>query len=146
VYFGDKDGLFDSVLERQIAALGEEVPLAPDDLAAFAVARFDYVLANPQVGRLAAWRGFERAEPTEAEVRSYRLKVAAIEAAQQAGRINAAIPAIDLFAMVLRISESWLSAPPALRSIAGQDPDADARIREHRAALMAAVRSFTLPA
>ena len=37
------------------------------DYATLAAARFDYVLANPKVGRLATWRALERAEPTEAE-------------------------------------------------------------------------------
>jgi AcrR family transcriptional regulator len=145
MYFGDKDQLFDTVLERQIATLSQEVPLTPDDLAAFAIARFDYVLANPQAARLAAWRIFERAEPTDAEVLSYKIKVAAIKVAQKSGKVNADIPALDLFAMVLRMTESWLSAPPALRSLGGNDPNSNARIRQHRASLIEAVRSFTAP-
>jgi AcrR family transcriptional regulator len=145
VYFGDKDRLFDTVLERRIETLDREVPLTPEDLAAFAAARFDYVVAHPQTSRLAAWRAFERAEPTEAEVHSFAIKVAAIEGAQKSGKLNADITAIDLFAMVLRLTESWPSAPPALRSLAGQDPDASQRIRQHRAALIDAVSSFTTP-
>jgi hypothetical protein len=134
-----------TVLERRIETLDREVPFIPDDLAAFAAARFDYIVAHPQTSRLAAWRTFERAEPTEAEVHSLEIKVAAIEGAQKSGKLNADITAIDLFAMVLRLTESWLSAPPALRSLAGQDPDASQRIRRHRAALIDAVSSFTTP-
>jgi AcrR family transcriptional regulator len=145
VYFGDKDRLFDTALKRQIEILDQEVPFTPDDLAAFAAARFDYVVAHPQTSRLAAWRTFERAEPTEAEVRSYKIKVEAIEGAQKSGKLNTDIAAVDLFAMVLRLTESWLSAPPALRSLAAEDPDANQRIRQHRAALVDAVCSFTTP-
>ena len=104
---------------RRIETLDREVPLTADDLAAFAAARFDYVVSHPQTARLAAWRSFERAEPTEAEVHSFAIKVAAIEGAQKSGKLNADITAIDLFAMVLRLTESWPSAPPALRSLAG---------------------------
>jgi AcrR family transcriptional regulator len=143
VYFGDKDELFDAVLARQIDVLAEAVPLTPDDLAAFAAARFDYVLANPQAARLAAWRAFERAEPTDAEQRSYKAKVNAIAKAQRDGKINGAIPAMDLFAIVLRMTESWLSAPPALRAVAGKDPLSSARLRQHRAALIDAVHRIT---
>jgi AcrR family transcriptional regulator len=143
VYFGDKDELFDAVLARQIDVLAEAVPLTPDDLAAFAAARFDYVLANPQAARLAAWRAFERAEPTDAEQRSYKAKVNAIAKAQRDGKIYGAIPAMDLFAIVLRLTESWLSAPPALRAVAGKDPLSSARLRQHRAALIDAVRRIT---
>ena len=77
---------------------------------------------------------------------SFAIKVAAIEGAQKSGRLNTDITAIDLFAMVLRLTESWPSAPPALRSLAGQDPDAEQRIRQHRGALVDAVSSFTTPA
>src|ERR1700733_8455761 len=106
----------------------------------------EFGLARPQPARLGAWRAFERAEPTEAEVHSFAIKVAAIEGAQKSGKLNADITAIDLFAMVLRLTESWTSAPPALRSLAGQDPDAKQRIHRHRAALIDAVSSFTTPA
>ncbi|MFJ4428598.1 hypothetical protein [Streptomyces bobili] len=44
-----------AVLKLEISKLAVEVPFTPDDLAAFAAARFDYVLANPHVGRLASW-------------------------------------------------------------------------------------------
>ncbi|MBO2451687.1 TetR family transcriptional regulator [Actinomadura barringtoniae] len=142
VYFGDKDKLFDAVLQRQIDAVAENVPLTPDDLAAFAGARFDYVLANPETARLNAWRTFERATPSEAERESYEIKVQAIAEAQRAGKVNGTIPAIDLFAMVLRISESWLSGAPGLKALAEDTP---ARLREHREAMVEAVRSFTAP-
>jgi AcrR family transcriptional regulator len=145
VYFGDKDGLFEAVFERQIVAYTEAVPLTPDDLGAFAVARFDYILANPKVRRLATWRTIERAEPTTAELASYRAKVDAVAAAQCAGRVNASVSALDLYAMVLRLTESWLSAPPALQAVAGDDPLAAERLSEHRAALVAAVRRITEP-
>jgi hypothetical protein len=103
------------------------------------------VLANPQVGRLASWRILDPAGPTEDERLSYEARVAAIAEAQAAGKINDRIPAIDLFAMVLRITESWLSGPPGLRALTGDDPQSPERLEEHRAALIEAVRSFTAP-
>ena len=74
------------------------------------------------------------------------LVVPALAAAQEAGRIRSDIPAIDLFAIVLRMTDSWLSAPAALRAVAGEDPMSSRRLREHRAALLAAVRSVAAPA
>ncbi|MFF4692378.1 TetR family transcriptional regulator [Streptomyces sp. NPDC001307] len=142
VYFGDKDQLFDVVLQREAEKLATAVPLNAEDLVAFAAARFDYFLANPHVSRLATWRAFERAEPTESEQASYLQKVQAVEAAQRAGKVNPAIAAVDLFAMVLRISDSWLTAPRALLAVA-EDHDSEGRINEHRAAVIAAVQSFT---
>jgi AcrR family transcriptional regulator len=145
MYFGDKDQLFDTVLARHIEALMESIPLKGGDLIAFAAARFDFMLANPQVSRLSSWRILERSEPTEAERQTFEERVASVAAAQKAGRIRSDIPAIDLFAIVMRITDSWLSAPAALRAVAGEDPMASGRLREHRAALLAAVRSITAP-
>jgi AcrR family transcriptional regulator len=146
MYFGDKDQLFDAVLARHIEALMASIPLKDGVLTAFAAARFDFMLANPQVSRLSSWRVLERSEPTEAERQTFEERVASVAAAQEAGRIRSDIPAIDLFAIVLRMTDSWLSAPAALRAVAGDDPMAPGRLREHRAALLAAVRSITEPA
>jgi len=48
--------------------------------------RFDYMLANPEVRRLAAWRTVERARPTLADRESYRARVAAVAAAHALAR------------------------------------------------------------
>jgi len=109
VYFGDKDRLFDAVIDDQSRSVLRAVPLDDGDLVAFAATRFDYVLANPQARRIAVWRAFERAQPTDEEVASYRARIDSVTAAQAAGRVRADIPAADLFALVLRMTESWLS-------------------------------------
>ncbi|SEG80984.1 transcriptional regulator, TetR family [Actinacidiphila yanglinensis] len=145
VYFGDKDQLFEAVLQHEIGRLFEEASLAGGDLVAFAGNRFDYMLAHPDTARLAAWRRFERDRHTDAEIDSYRVKVDAVAAAQREGRTDASLPAIDLFAMVLRITESWLDAPPALQALTGTDPRSAERLAEHRAALIEAVRRITAP-
>jgi AcrR family transcriptional regulator len=145
MYLGDKDQLFDMVVTRQIDAIMKEVPLEDGDLTAFALNRFDYVLAHPQVGRIATWRTLERAEPGVDERRGFKRRIASVAKAQAAGRIRSDIPAIDLFAIVLRMTEGWLSASPALRAAAGASPMSSRRIREHRSALDAAVRSVIQP-
>jgi AcrR family transcriptional regulator len=145
VYFGDKDRLFDAVVDDQAQAMVNAVPLNDGDLVAFAVARFDYVLANPATRRIAVWRAFERAEPTDAETASYRQRLDAVTTAQHEGRLRADIPAADLFAIVLRMTESWLSAPPALQAAVTDDPLSSDRLSRHRTALLAAVRSVVQP-
>ncbi|OQR65747.1 hypothetical protein B6E66_01325 [Streptomyces maremycinicus] len=52
---------------------------------------------------------------------------------------------MDLFAMVLRLTESWLDAPPALVANTGTDPRSARRLAEHRAALLEATRRTTAP-
>jgi AcrR family transcriptional regulator len=145
VYFGDKDRLFDAVVDDQAQAVTTAVPLQGGDLIAFAATRFDYVLANPEARRIAVWRAFERAEPTDTEVATYRDRLEAVAAAQREGRLRTDIPSADLFALVLRMTESWLSAPAALRAAAGDESTSVDRLDEHRAALLAAVRSVVTP-
>ncbi|WP_127502839.1 TetR family transcriptional regulator [Actinoplanes solisilvae] len=145
VYYGDKDRLFDAVVDDQARMMISAVPLTDGDLAKFAATRFDYVLANPQARRIAVWVAFERAEPSDAEVERYRDRLSTVTAAQREGRLRDDIPAADLFAIVLRMTESWLSAPSALRVAAGEEKTSPARLRQHRAALIAAVRSVAQP-
>jgi AcrR family transcriptional regulator len=142
VYFGDKNQLFDAVVQEQTEAILEAAPMDEGDLCTFAIARFDYMLANPDARRLAAWRAFEQTKPSDAERGAFRERIEAVEKAQRAGRIRTDIPAADLFAFVLRMTESWLSAPPALLAAGGGDPLSPKRMREHRAALETAVRSL----
>jgi AcrR family transcriptional regulator len=146
VYFGDKEQLFDAVLERQIGLLAQETPLVDGNLVAYAAARFDFMLAHPETARLAAWIRFERRDRhSRNEIDSYRSKVDVIAAAQREGRVCDDIPAVDLFAMVLRLTESWLDAPPALTATTGTDPLSARRLADHRAALLAAVSRITVP-
>lgn len=145
VYFGDKDELFTAVLKHQVGKLAEETPLVDGDLVTYAGTRFDYLLAHPETARLAAWRRFEADHHTASEVEGYRAKVEVVAAAQRDGRLDDSVPAVDLFAMVLRITESWLDAPPALLAVSGEQSRSPARLAQHRAALIAAVRRITTP-
>jgi AcrR family transcriptional regulator len=140
VYFGDKNQLFDAVVAEEARAVFEAAPMTDGDLRAFAAARFDHMLANAASRRITTWRTLERIEPAPAEVDGFRARVDAVAAAQRDGRIRADLPAVDLFAIVLRMTESWLSAPPALTAAA--EPE---RLEEHRAALLEAVRSVVEP-
>jgi AcrR family transcriptional regulator len=145
VYFGDKNDLFDAVMQDQTNAILAAAPVEDGDLCAFAAARFDYMLADPRARKLATWRTLERSAPTDSERRAFKARVDSVAAAQRSGRLRDDIPALDLFAIVLRISESWLSAPPGLLA-AARTPMSATRLRQHRTALLTAVRSITEPA
>src|SRR6202451_2469166 len=88
-------------LARHIEALMASIPLKDGNLTAFAAARFDFMLANPQVSRLSSWRVLERSEPTEAERQTFEERVASVAAAQEARRIRSDLTPIDLFSIVL---------------------------------------------
>jgi AcrR family transcriptional regulator len=144
-YFGNKDALFDTVVERHAAELSAAVPLDPADLGDYAGRVFDYLVEHPDTLRLVTWRDFEGREPTAAEERAYAAKLREIRAAQKAGTVNADLNALDLLALVQRLPTSWLAAPVGLKAAAGKDPMATRRLKQHRAALVEAARRVAAP-
>lgn len=141
VYFGDKGGLFDAVVARNIESMIDGVPFDAGDLPGYAVALFDYLEDRPEVLRLFGWRNLERTGPSEAERASYRDKVARIAEAQRAGRVGGGLPAAHVLALVLAAIQSWAVASEGLRAAAGEDADRDRRresVREAVARLTAA--------
>jgi AcrR family transcriptional regulator len=145
VYFGNKEQLFDAVVDRYVNELNDAVPMDPRDLGAYAGAVFDYLLQNPQAVRLVAWRDFERAFPTGAEETAYAGKLAAIRAAQRAGKLYQGMSALDMLAITQRMITSWLGATVGLKAAAGKDPMSTRRLNQHRGALVDAVQRITEP-
>jgi AcrR family transcriptional regulator len=126
VYFGNKEQLFDAILERHVDDLNDAVPIDAQDLGAYAGAVFDHLLQNLQAVRLIAWRDFERESPTKAEESAYAT-------------------AIDLLALTQGMITSWLGATVGLKAAAGKDPMSPRRLKQHRQALVDAVRRITEP-
>jgi len=101
----------------------------PDDLPGYAGRLFDGYRAHPEVARLATWYRMERATdraPVDAMVAANGEKVAAIEQAQQAGRLPTRFDAAELLALVLTISAMWTSHTPEMIGGA-EDPIAQRR-------------------
>ena len=140
VYFGNKDDLFDAVMGRAVGVMTDAVPFTAEDLAGWAGALFDHLVEDPQVLRLAQWRDFQRTGVADRERASYAAKVRAVAAAQKAGAVDGAIPAVDVLALVMSMVTSWLTAAAALREAAGADPLGARRLKQHRKALVLAVR------
>jgi AcrR family transcriptional regulator len=145
VYFGNKEQLFDAIVERYVDDLNDAVPIDAQDLGAYAGAVFDHLLQNLQAVRLVAWRDFERESPTKAEETAYAKKLAAIRAAQRAGQLYDGMSAIDLLALTQGMITSWLGATVGLKAAAGKDPMSPRRLKQHRQALVGAVRRVTEP-
>jgi AcrR family transcriptional regulator len=105
-YFASKEGLFDSVLEANIAVLLDAVPFTADDLPAYAAALFDFAVAHPQLVRLVRWHQLERPgvmNQLPATAASNMRKLDKLGAAQKAGKVSAALPADQLFALLLTL-------------------------------------------
>ena len=141
IYFGDKGGLFDAVVARDVEAMLDAVPFDAHDLPGYAVDLLDYLEDRPAVLRLFSWRNLERTDTSEAERASYRDKVARVAEAQDTGRLDAGLPAVQMLAFVLGVVGSWVIASPGLREAAGEDAGRDRRregVREAVARLTAA--------
>lgn len=139
-YFDSKAGLFNAVIEANIAALLEEVPFDATDLGAYAVAYFDQLLADPTALRLTLWRSVEGGPALPEERLSYARKLDAIRAAQRDGVVVPDLDPADVLAMLFSLARSWLSAADALRVQGSHDPNSDRRLSDHREALRAVVR------
>lgn len=141
IYFGDKGRLFDAVVARDVEAMLDAVPITAFDLPGYAADLFDYFEDRPEVLRLFAWRNLERLDISDPEMASYRNKIAQITQGQEAGYLNADIPAVHLLAFVLGVVGGWAIASPALREAAGEHGDRDLR----RTGVHHAVERLTSP-
>lgn len=140
VYYGNKEQLFDAVLERALATGSESVPFDAEDLPAYAGAVFDHLVARPALMRLVLWKQLERPGSSEAEAKSYQGKLETLERAQRAGVVDAALAPADVLTLVMGLSQAWFGAvggPAADASGTGWAPELLAR---HRAAVVESVR------
>lgn len=138
-YFGSKNQLFEAVFAKHISALTDEVPLGAEDLAGYVGQLFDYLVAHPEVLRIAAWAHLE-GRASLAEQDSYKKKLGAIAAAQRSGSVTAAIAPADLLAMLLALCTAWFNASEALRTFDTKKPASRKRLAQFRSAAVDAAR------
>jgi AcrR family transcriptional regulator len=116
-YFGDKDRLFNAVLEHFTEDAVGAVPIDADDLPAYAARLFDYHCDHPDLLRLVTWGRLEgRTTPSAQEQRraSYQRRTAAIEEAQRAGTITSALTGSQLLDLIESLAVGWTAAARGL--------------------------------
>ncbi|MCX4976850.1 TetR family transcriptional regulator [Streptomyces sp. NBC_00620] len=144
-YFGNKEQLFDEVLQRAMTAGAESVPFDVDDLPGYAAAIFDHLVARPALMRLRLWKLLERPAATGLEPDAFRRKAAEVAAAQQRGEVAREMVPADLLTMVLAAAQAWFWAAE------GVDPEevsrswSSERLAQHRAAVVEAARRMSEP-
>jgi AcrR family transcriptional regulator len=113
-YYGNKDGLFDAVFTAYVERYLAEVGFDAEDLPAYAGRVFDYFEKNPGHLRLATWYRLERPQSTQldavVEVNAERL--AALKAAQGAGKVPADFSPVALLSLIQSIATSWSTMNP----------------------------------
>ena len=103
-YFGNKDGLFDAVLEHNILLVQTAVPFDVENLPAYATRVFDFYRANPHLVRLEMWQTLERPGALPLVLSALADKTAAIERAQDAGVVSTTLPAARLLDHILTLA------------------------------------------
>jgi AcrR family transcriptional regulator len=142
-YFGGKEGLFDAVIADRVGWSTRAVPFDADDLAGWALSVYDQVLRQTDLIRLITWIRLER-RPAGLwfdNPEDYEAKLAAIAAAQAAGRLRAGDP-FDLLALVLAMACAWSPVSGSYTATADEPPAAHER---RRAMLRACVESAVAP-
>jgi AcrR family transcriptional regulator len=142
-YFGNKDQLFDAVMDANVARVLDEVPFAPEDLPGYAGRLFDFLVANPHLLRLATWHRLERAgnghEP-EGLRDSIRMKTAALARAQAGHRLASTFTPEDLYAFTMALASAWMPASPYAPATLSEE-----QLEARRSAVVEAVRRLTTP-
>ncbi|MFC9295093.1 TetR family transcriptional regulator [Streptomyces sp. NPDC057011] len=144
-YYGNKEQLFDTVIQQALEKGAESVPFDAEDLPGYAGAIFDHLVADPRLIRLVTWKLLERPEATALEAEAYDRKVAALSTAQQDGLVDPAYLPDDILALVLALAQSWFTmAGGALGGEGGSGWTPQRRAR-HRAAVVEAVARLSAP-
>src|SRR6201993_4070329 len=116
-YFGDKDGLFDAVLESITQEAVGAVPIDAEDLPAYAARLFDYHFDQPDLLRLVTWARLEGRTPPSTQAQrttSYRRRAEAIKQAQQDGDVNDALSASQILDMIESLAVGWTTTARGL--------------------------------
>jgi AcrR family transcriptional regulator len=116
-YFGDKDGLFDAVLDSFTEAAVGAVPVDAYDLPGYAARLFDYHFDHPQLLRLVTWARLEgRTTPSTQAQRttSYQRRAKAIKNAQREGRVTDALSATQILDLIESLAVGWTTTARGL--------------------------------
>ncbi|BCY08841.1 TetR family transcriptional regulator [Actinoplanes sp. L3-i22] len=150
-YFGDKEKLFELVLQDELARIAKAVPLASvrdQDVGEFAGLVFDYHLQHPQLVRLLHWEGLTYTGSTAGHAertRYYREKVEAFAAGQSQGRLAVDIETAHLVFMVIALAAWWFAAPQVIAMLTGGAGDSAAERAQQRQSLITAARRLATP-
>ncbi|MFI6387151.1 TetR family transcriptional regulator [Nonomuraea sp. NPDC050547] len=108
VYFTNKDTLFETVFDAEVAKGLDAVPFTVDDLPGYARRVHEHCHRHPSVIRLVAWHRLERADrpdPTAISP-SHAAKLGAIETAQREGRLSDTFKPDILLALIVALATS----------------------------------------
>ncbi|WP_424809281.1 TetR family transcriptional regulator [Rhodococcus sp. 27YEA15] len=139
-YFGNKEGLFDAVVDDITADTVDQIPITPQDLPGYAARLYDAITANPEIDRFVTWYQLEHEDSRESSpiTHAVREKIAALTEAQQAGTLSTLVDAPTLVLAVQAIARMWASQPS--ETLDAVDPSRNVDVR--RAAVLRTVAAL----
>jgi AcrR family transcriptional regulator len=148
-YFGTKDELLRSVLDRYLDERGEQLLPNSQDVDGYAAGLFRYFTAHPEFLRLSLWEALELGAHPDAGAlehrrRHYQEKLSSIAEQQAAGKIDPELDPRHLLVTILGIANYWLVMPQVVRIIFGEEPDA-ATLDRHEEFIAECVRRIVTP-
>jgi len=145
-YFGDKEALFQLVLERKMQELARIATDDPDRLHEAVGEFFDFHAANPDLSRLMLWEALDfrgKALPNESERKKHLAEhVAEIERFQKQGKVDPGLDARQTLVTLIGMVHVWFSLPQVARMVAGTDPHSAESLRKRRAHVVDVARKI----
>ncbi|RMI31698.1 TetR family transcriptional regulator [Nocardia stercoris] len=124
-YFGDKQQLFEQVLERAVQEVAAAVSIDIEDLDAWLDGHLDYLRDHPEFLRLTLWEALEIGPESETaaeyRVARYAAKSGKIADAQRRGLIRADLPPEQVLILLLSLVTYPNAVPQVLRFAVGPD-------------------------
>ena len=119
-WFGDKDALFDHVMQTGLDRLAHAVPIDAD-LVEYTVRLHNYFVNDQSAQRVTMWAWLHDVETlgsfSDGRVEGYRHKLEVIRDAQHRGVVDNTWHAEELLALLLALASNWERAPAELRSL-----------------------------
>jgi AcrR family transcriptional regulator len=137
IYFGNKENLFNTVLERNLGRVYDEIPFPPDDLPGYAGQVFDFGIEHPDVLRLLLWSVLEQSPGSSLLRRSAQdAKVAALAEVQAKSKAGNRFPPEFLLTVTMAVANAWSAVGPFGGTL---NPDAAKDLAGIRERVVAAV-------
>jgi AcrR family transcriptional regulator len=135
-YYGNKEQLFERVVEESLDELLDAIPIQPDNLPEYAGQLFDYLVAHPERRRLSLWRLLERPAQTPSELRSHQTKH---DALTRARAHDTDLDARSLLVFIMALVQAWPNTVGAPTAPSRQD------LAAQRASVVEAVSRLATP-
>lgn len=142
-YFGNKEALFNAILERELAISSTAVGITgngPGAIADYAGARFDHQLANPAFTRLLFWESLELDNPATTESRREHAR-SLVTGAQKALPELSESDAEELLVTVITLVDGWIALQATDRQFTGHRASESERALHRRTFIIMTVHA-----